>query len=330
MPEVRAGHHGDLVYVFEDAGYDATPTDTTMKVFGSNTVMDTFESGHQAARKYNASRTAAEIIDQNFDGAWGASFELSEPPWWLAGVLGQPTSTGTDVDGDGAADIWDYTYDLDNGNNPVSLRLYAPTDGFTNYEMIPGAVIVSMNVDQSQDGSPEISLTGGFAREPVNQSTPSVSIPDFSEATYSNRDAEVLVGGSSLGKAQETSLSVETGTDLVSEIGTGNMVDFSPKALEPDLTYDHIVWVGETVDLLQRFRDANDVTTKLSYDNGQTGSSTYAVEFSVVGSHPNQWSESGRNDPDADLTEELQDLGRDLDVVVTTTEGGGSPPGITL
>jgi len=93
MVDVRAGHHGDVGYVFEDAGYDTEPNDTDVKVFGSNATMDTFEASYQAVRVYNASRTAAEIIEQNFDGGWGVTFELSEPPWWLAGVFGQPSAT---------------------------------------------------------------------------------------------------------------------------------------------------------------------------------------------------------------------------------------------
>lgn len=325
MTKVRAGHHGDLVYVFEDAGFDTTPTDTTPKVFGSNLTMDTFEGGHQAARKYNASRTAAEIIEQNFDGAWGASFELSEPPWWLAGVFGQPTSTLV------SGALYDYSYDLSHATEPTSLRLYAPTDGFENYEMVPGAVIVSATIDQADNSSPEVSLTGGYAREPVSQSTPSVSIPNFSEGTYSNRHAEVQVGADTVARSQNTSASLETGTELVSEIGAENMVDFRPGAFTPSLTYSHITWVGQAVDMLQRFRDASSVTTKLIYDNGGAGEEEYAVEFAFTGSFPNSWSETGRNDPEAALVEELQDMALDANVTVTTDAGSsGNPPGITL
>lgn len=325
MPQVRAGHHGDLVYVFEDAGFDTAPTDTTPKVFGSNLTMDTFEGGHQAARKYNAGRRAAEIIEQNFDGAWGASFELSEPPWWLAGVFGQPTSTLV------SGALYDYTFGLDNGNDPVPLRLYAPTDGFSNYEMIPGAVPVSVTVDQSDNSSPEVSIAGGYARQPVNQSTPSVSIPAFSESTFSNRHAEIQVDGSTVGRSQNTSANLETGTELVSEIGSENMVDFRPGAFTPSLTYSHIMWVGQTVDMLQRFRDANSVTTALRFDNGLTGENVYTVDFNFTGSFPNQWSETGRNDPDANLVEELQDMALDTTVDVSTDAGeSGNPPGITL
>jgi hypothetical protein len=326
MPNVRSGHHADVGFVFEDAGYDASPNDTTIKTFGGNATMDTFDASHEAVREYNASRTAANIIEQAFDGGWGVTFDLgAEPPWWLAGIFGQPTSTNV------SGSLYDYTYDLDNGNDPVSLRLYAPTEGFSNYEMLPGCYIVSASIDQSQGSSPEVNLTGGYAREPVNQSTPSVSIPDFGETTFSNRDGEVTVDGSSVARLQNTTLNLETNTDGIGEIGSEALVDFSPKAFTPNMTYDHIVWVGQNVDVLQRFRDGNQVAVDLTYDNGLTGEDAYTVDFQSSGALPNQFSESGRNDPDADLMEESTEMIEDTDVVVSTDAGdSGNPPGITL
>jgi hypothetical protein len=46
----------------------------------------------------------------------------------------------------------------------------------------------------------------------------------------------------------------------------------------------------------------------------------------VTGSYPDQYSETGRNDPDADLTEELQELGEDATVLVVTDDA--TPPGV--
>jgi len=318
MVDVRAGHHGDVGYTFEDAGYDTEPNDTDVKVFGSN-------ASYQAVRVYNASRTAAEIIEQNFDGGWGVTFELSEPPWWLAGVFGQPSSTNV------SGALYDYTYDLSNGNDPVPLRLYAPTDGYNDYKVIPGAYIVSISVDQGEGGQPEINLTGGYARQPFEDNTLSISIPDFGESSLTNRDAELQVDGSTVGKSQNTNLNLETNTDGISEIGTGNMVDFSPKAFTPDVTYDKILWVGETVDVFSRFTGGNQVNVNLLYDNGESGEDEYSLDWQITDSFPNSWSESGRNDPDADLMNELQEMGETAVVTATTDAGdSGSPPGITL
>jgi hypothetical protein len=319
-PDTRKGHHGDIAYTFEDAGYDSTPNDTTFKGFGGNATMDTFEGGRQAQREYNASRTAAEIIRQNFDGGWGVSFDLGAfPPWWLAAIYGQPTTSNP------IGEQYEHSYDLANGNDPVPLRLYAPTDGFSEYYVVPGCWLVSASIDQGEDGTPEVSLTGGFARDPYEDTTLSPTVPNFSQSTYENRDAEAIVDGTTIGRSQSTSLSLETGTEGKSEIGTDKMVDFSPGAFEPSLTYDHIRWVGEQVDMHDRFVNATQVTTELKWDNGETGDAKYAVEVSVTGSYPDSWSESGRNDPDADLIEELQDMGEDATVLVVSDDA--TPPG---
>lgn len=320
MPDVRKGFHGDICYVFEDDGFDTDPTDTTFKGFGSNTVMDTFEGGRQATRKYNASRTAAEIIQQNFDGGWGVSFELSVPPWWLASIFGQPASSNT------TGNQYEHDYDLANGNDPVPLRLYAPTDGFSNYYVVPGCWLVSATIDQGEGTSPEVSLTGGFARDPFEDNTLSPSVPSLSQSTFSNRDAEVLSGSTSVGRAQQTSVSFETGTEGKSEIGTDKMVDFAPGAFEPSVTFDKIRWVGESVDLHSRFTGESPILTEVDWDNGETGDSKYAVEIDIEDSYPNQWTESGRNDPGSDLMEEIQEMGEDATVLVTTDDA--TPPGV--
>lgn len=325
MVDSRAGHHGDVAYVFEDAGFDSTPTDSTFKVFGSNATMDTFDGAEQAVRVYNASRRAADIIAQNFDGGWGVTHELTEPPWWLAGIFGQPTSTNV------SGSLYDYTYDLDNSNDPVPLRLYAPTEGFSEYKVVPGCYPVSASIEQGEGGNPELNITGGYARKPFTDTSLSPTVPDFGEDPLTTRDAEVQVDNTTLAKAQNASVSLETGTEGVSEIGTGNMVDFLPKAFEPDVTYDKIVATNQSVDLFDRFIQGNSVAVDLLYDNGLTGEDEYSIDINVQGSFPNSLSESGRNDPGADLMEELQDMALDCVITVTTDAGSsGNPPGITL
>jgi hypothetical protein len=323
MPDVRKGFHGDLTYVFEDAGYDSSPTDTTFKGFGGNATMDTFEGGRQAQREYNASRTAAEIIRQNFDGGWGVTFDLGAfGPWWLAAAYGQPDTSNP------IGNQYEHSYTIRDGTDPVPLRIYAPTDGFSNYYVVPGCFLVSISIDQSEDGTPECSLSGGFARDPYEDNTLSPEVPSFPTAkqTFENRDAEVLVDSTSLGRSQSTSLSLETNAEGKSEIGTDKMVDFAPGAFEPSITFDHIRWVGENVDLHDRFVNATQVTTEIHWDNGETGDALYAIEASVTDSYPDQWSEAGRNDPDADLTEELQEMGQDAEVLVVSDDA--NPPGV--
>lgn len=319
----KAGHHGDVLYKFEDAGFDTSPSDTTFKIFGSNATLDTYEGSHEAVRVFNADRKAAQIIRQVFDGAWSITGELSEPPWWLSGVWGQPTTTGMDTDGDGVNDLWEHKYSLGDGNDPETLRLYTPTDGFSEVETLSGCAVASFSVDQTQPNNPEFTITGAYAREPFRQAI-SPTIPALSESTFSNRKAELTVGGSTVGRAQNAGLDVQTGTELVGEIGSGQAVDFTPKTFAPDPTWDKILFEGQTVDALQRFLDATSTALSLVYDNGETGSNQYIVDFDVIDSFPNQWSESGRNDPEADLMDELQEMGEDATCTVTVDQS--APP----
>jgi len=326
MPDTRKGFHGDILYAFEDSGsFNQTGTITTDsgdpdKTFGSNATMDTFEGGRQAERKYNASREAAEIIAQNFEGGWGVTFELGAvPAWWLATIYGDPVSSNP------TGSQYEHSYDLDNDNDPRSLRIYAPTDGFSNYYVVPGCWVVSASIDQSQDGSPEVNLTGGFASEPYEDDTITFDEVAFNDSTYSNRDAEVRVDGSTVGRSQDTSVTLETGTEGKSEIGTDTMVDFAPGAFEPEMTVDHIRWVGETVDFHQRFIDQTQATVELNYDNGETGDAKRAFEVDLNSAFPNGWSESNRNDPDADLLEELTEMAESADVLIVNETA--TPPG---
>jgi len=322
MPSTRGGHHGDVAYVFEDDGFNSAPNDTDFKVFGGNTVLDTFDGSHQAVRIFNAERYAANIIEQTFDGAFSITCEnFTEPPWWLAGLFGQPNSTNV------AGNLYDHTYDLDNDNDPVSLRLYLPTDGFNEYKVIPGAVIASVTVDQGNDSGPDLTISGAYASEPFTESSLSPSSPDFAEESFLNRDATLTVDGNDVARAQSTTLSIESNTEMIGEIGAEDAVDFTPRAWEPSLDFEKIITVGQTTDVLTLFSDATQFATTLDYNNGESSDAEYGVTFDVSGDFPGEYSESGRNDPEADLTEDLSTQAEDVDA--TITEDAANPPGVS-
>jgi len=320
MSVSRAGHHGDVGFVFEDNGFDTDPADTSIKPFGSNATLDTFDGSREAVRVFNTDRVAADIVRQVFDGAWSVTHQLSEPLWYVAGILGQPVTTEV------MTGLYEHVYSIGNGNDPVSLRLYLPTEGFSEYEIIPGAVPTTVDIDQSQPGNPELTVSGAYAREPERDTTLDVSVPSLSEETYTNRDGEVRIDTDTVAKAQTSTVTLESNTEMVGEIGSDQSVDFRTGAFEPDPTVEKVIATDQTVDPLQRFLDANQVEFILSYDNGQTGTDEYSTAFNIKDSYPNQWSEAGRNDPDADLTEELQELGQDAEVVITNDQA--NPPGV--
>jgi hypothetical protein len=323
MADSRGGHHSDVSYVFEDDGFAQAPTDTTMKNFGGNAVLDTFEGSHNAVRVFNAERYAAEVIEQTFDGSWSVTVEgFTEPPWWLAGLFGQPSSSNV------AGNLYDHSYDLDNDNDPVPLRLYGPTDGFNEYKVLKGAVVASVSVDQDAESSPSITISGAYAEEPTAETGLTVDPPAFDKTSFTNRDAQLTTnGGDTVGRAQSTTIDLEANTEMIGEIGSENAVDFIPRAWEPSTTWEKILWVGQTVDPRQLFEDGGTYSTVLSYDNGETGDAEYSLDFTVTGSLPNDWTESGRNDPDANLTEELSEVAANATATITTDSA--TPPGVS-
>lgn len=313
----KGGAHGDVVYKFEDNGFASSPTDTSFKGFGGNVSMDTFEGSHEAVRVFNADRKAAEIIEQVFDGSWSITGELgAEPPWWFQAIWGSPTTSGTGP--------YTHTYSLSSGGDPETLQLYTPTDGFANYEVLYGCAVATMTIDQSHPNSPEFTLSGAYAQEPSRESSQTVTVPALSESTFNNRTADVTVGGTRVAKAQTSQVEIQTGMELTGEIGAGDMTDFVPRAFEPNPTYDKIVDDGQSVDLLSRFTGGSQVTTDLAWNNGESGTSEYEVSIDMTGSFPNSWSESGRNDPESDLMEELQDMAEDATATITVNTS--APP----
>lgn len=322
----RAGHHGDSVYKFEDNGFNSSPNDDEYKLWGGSATMDTWEGSHQAKRVFNADEYAAEIVKQVFDGAWSITCNLTQPPWWIATVFGQPGS-GSLVSGS----LYDYTYNLTDSNNPTSLRIYNPTDGFSNYEMLGGCVVSSITIDQSQPNSPECTITGAYAAEPTNQGSPSVTIPDFEESTFINRDATLDIDGTTVARVQGLQVTLEANVELANEVGSASAVDFIPQQFTPSIQFDHIVHTGQSNDFLDRFRNETQSDITLTFDNGQSGDSQYAVDFVVENQFPNQWNESGRNDPEAQLIEELQGMGETATAEITTTvtddDTAGEVPG---
>jgi len=317
----RTGIHAPVTYVFEDNGFDADPADTDFKGFGSNTTVDSFDADNNLSRNYNSGRTTDEIVEQVFEGSWGVSFNLGgHAPWWLAGLFGQPNSSEV------TTGFHKHVYDFSNDNDPVSLRLYLPTDGFSEYVVVPGVVIEDVSIDQSQGDEPDVSLSCSYAREPFTASDLDPAPPEFRpDQKFTNRDAELTVGADTVGRLQNASMSWPTGNEMTGEIGSGQQVDFAVRRFEPETSYDHIVRPSQTVDFFNRFTTGSDVTIELLYDNGLSSDAEFAVDFTATGAVPSTWSETGRND-DADLIEELSEMVRTASAEVRTDET--TPPGV--
>lgn len=312
MPGARSGHHANVVYAFEPS-FNTGASSPTYKTFGGNATVD--PSGDKnAERIYNADRNTAEIVEQVFNGSFSVTHEITDPLWYVSGILGEPSSSNI------SGSLYEHVYELDNNNDPKSLRVYLPTDGFSDYVVLPGCVITGLDIDQSQPGNPEATVSFEYAAEPFKDSSKSPSAPAFDKSTYSNRDGSLTVDNNVVAKTQSASVSLSGVNEMVNEVGAGARVDFRSTSYEPDASFEKIIATGQTTDPLDLFTDANLINYELKFDNGETGDAQYTTEFIISESFPDSFSESGRNDPDAELTESLDQLGEDMTVKITVDE----------
>ncbi|AFH22173.1 hypothetical protein OSG_eHP18_00080 [environmental Halophage eHP-18] len=309
MPGSRSGHHGDIVYAFEPS-FNTGPSSPTFKTFGGNATVSP-DGDRNASRIYNADRKAAQIIPEVFNGSFSVTHEITDPMWYVSGILGEPTTANP------SGSIYEHTYSLANDNDPKPIRVYLPTEGFNEYTVLPGCVITSLEIDTTQPDNPEATVSFDYAAEPFTDTSLDPTPPAFSKSTFSNRDGSLDIGGDIVARLQNANISVSGVNEMVNEVGAGARVDFRTGSYEPDMTFGKIIDTSQTVDPLDRFTGGAQVTAELTLDNGQTGDSKYQHIFTVKESFPDGFSESGRNDPDADLTEELDELGQDLEVQIT-------------
>jgi len=102
-----------------------------------------------------------------------------------------------------------------------------------------------------------------------------------------------------------------------------------PRAWTPTFTFDKILFEGQSVVPYDRFTNTNETGVSLTWDNGKSGDNSYIVKLQTPDgetSFPNQWSESGRNDAEADLMEELQEMVENIDARITVDSS--TPPGV--
>jgi hypothetical protein len=319
-PEARAGHHADVVYVHEDGngGFNSSPSDSTHKIFGGNTTAD-IDGSRDPVKIWNSARTSAEHVSRVFDGGVTIDGELGAyGPWWLSEVYGSASEAGST-----APSV--YHYQLDVGGDPRSMRVLAPIDGMASVNVAKGVVPQTLTISENFPDNPTFTLDCVYAQEELTTST--ISVPSFTYGTYNNAEAQMQIGGTTIGRLQNWTLTANLNADLVGEIGSSVMVDFSPKAFEPTVDAQRIVTTSASTapeNLLQHFYGGgtgythapSTATVSITLDNGSTGASMHRQNYSVIGAIPSDLSRTNINDPDADLLREVSEMADNLDVKV--------------
>jgi len=338
------GKDTGLVYRWEDSFLmqdSTTPgdyseiTDSTNKTFGSNVTMGTNEGSNNAVRQFNPMNRQAEyIIEQQFAGSWSVDFTLTNP-WWIKAVYGDATS------GEETSAPYTYTYD---GKFPASMVLIQQTefpDGTKNHRLYKGCVATSAEISVGVEDTVSVSLSGAYADEElikdVEADVEAESSPPFTTYTQpSNPERPMHFGEANLYvdqngdgdvtkrlRVQDASLTLEGNVDMIYELGTRLGVDFSPKALEPSLSYSDIVRNNsdDAASDVQRMYGSSSSTTpddpnmddaavkaKLEFDNGASGSDKNALTFTMAGTFLDTYSRNNVGDPTADIEGDIDRL----------------------
>ena len=354
------GKDTSLIYVWEDS-FDQTPGNMIGSTFGISDYKQTFGSGvtlgtnegsNNAERQFRpGSRQAEYILEAQFDGSWSVDFTLTNP-WFLKSMFGDPTTTeGETIDS--TVETWKHEY---SGQFPDSMQLieqieYQDASGNSIYDhrILTGCVVSSMDVETDTEGVVEVSLDGAYANERYIEDVTNASDPPYSQFTQPATDHRPLHFGNAKvyfdqtpesgsdtqvvqRLMQDVSLSLEGNVDMIYELGSRTAADFSPKAIEPELSYTRIVSEDASSTSAQDLKDMYGDTTKtreernepadptmgtsdleiqIDIDNARTVSDDADVnnmKFVMEGSLVDSYSRNNVGDPESELEADVDRL----------------------
>lgn len=338
----------------DDTGDAASTVEFYKQTFGSGVTMGTNEGSNNAERQFRpGSRQAEYILESQFDGSWSVDFTLTNP-WFLKSMYGDPTTSGGEMDG-GSAVTWEHEY---SGQFPDSMQLveqieYQDSSGNSIYDhrILTGCIVSSMDVETDTEGVVEVSLDGAYANEyyqedVVNKSDSERYYNQFTQPTTDHRPLhfgntkmyfdQTPDSGSDTKitqrRMQDASLSLEGNVDMIYELGSRKAADFSPKAIEPELSYTRIVSEDASSTSAQDLKDMYGDTTKtrserespadptmgtsdleiqMEIDNARTPSEDSDVNrltFVMEGSLVDSYSRNNVGDPESELEADVDRL----------------------
>lgn len=318
---VSAGHETRVNILWEDNGFAQSPADSTPKNAGADVQLGTAEGSNAVQRVFMPSqRTAIDSIAMYFEGSFSLEFSVTNP-WWIRTVLGSPTTTANDPDGDGVNESYTHTY---SGDSAYSFQIIEGMEQAGVERLLKGCVVTQVSIEVSTEAEVRVTLRGAYADEAdPSQALTSQTMPDHKPFTYS--DAQITVSGVTEAYVQSISISIATNVSLIREMGSRIAIDFNPKQLEPDIDFGKI-HDGTTDNLESVYGGAtsvqedveNHVTVEVTLDNGKAdGNGINKLVWTLSGTLPESYGQSGIGDPRADLEESISRIGLDIDAEAT-------------
>lgn len=321
MP-AAAGHDARAVYLWEDDGsgnhnFAGTPSDSTYKTFGANVSIDTAEFDNSAVNQFDpGDREAASRVAQAFSGSWSASFTLANPWFWRA-VIAQASTSGSGP----------YTHSFD-GTVPWSMQITLPVESTGNERILKGCVVTTCTLDVADNGEVSVTLSGPYADEsetsPGTGSIQSQVAESFDALQFA--DGSLTLDSTTFSLVQNVTLTIENNIDLVPELGSRTMADFSPKVRATTVDWSKIIendsqlttaYGGGGTSPASRVDSDDEFSGNLTFDNGEAGAGQNKQVVNFAGGFPDTYGRSGTGDPTADYVEDVSDFVREVDVTAT-------------
>ena len=337
------GAHTIWAYVWEDDGEfnqaPGDPTDDVQKAFGANETVSSQDRSNNPERMMRPfQRYAAEIIETNFDGSWGADFVLANT-WWLQFLYGQPTTSGTSAP-------YTHTYSLDSGNPPRSAQLIEEVhheDGTVEQSVYTGAVSAEPEISVSVQDTVGVSLSGVYADETtydgnVESDSPFGVIGSQPDLEYRpmhfgnsvlNFDLDDDGTAETLTLIQDASISMSGNLEPGYELGTRFMVIPQYLQFEPSVDYAKLVRgdnspdervqmygssAGTGTTSPQETMDGAAVDGSLVFNANTTTDNKLTLDIS--GGFPESYSRSNVGDPTSALEEDVTRMVANVEAVV--------------
>lgn len=346
------GKDTSLVYIWEDS-FDQAPggmlgtseTITDVKnTFGSGVTLGTNEGSNNAEREFRpGSRQAEYILERQFDGSWSVDFTLTNP-WFLKSMYGNPTTTDGQTDDGGSTITYEHEF---SGQFPDTMQLVEQIEhnsGQKDHRILTGCIVSSMDVETDTEGVVEVSLDGAYADELYVEDVAGAASPPYSTFTQPVTDYRPLHFGNTKlyfdedptdgtktqqRLIQDASLSLEGNVDMIYELGSRLAADFSPKAIEPELSYTRIVSENTGGNNAQDLRDmygdgatdspadptmgTSDMEIQMEIYNAETPADTDSKDYNKLtfvmeGSLVDSYSRNNVGDPESEIEADVDRL----------------------
>ena len=317
---VATGHDVRVNYLWEDNGYAQTPNDGDYKTFGADVRFNRAEASNDPTKLFDPNdREASKIIAQRFNGSWSVEFTLTNP-WWVRAVISNPTTDGTDLDGDGVADHYTHTFD---GKYADTMQIRFGNEYSNDGRVLKGCVVRSCDIDVQVNDTVNVSLDGFYAEEEiVNDIGPAQDT--FQQDPMTFAQAQFSLDNEIVNLTQNVSLSIENNIDPVGELGTRFTVDYAPLVRDPSISFSKIE--KDAQDELQRLYGGsttidnmpeNQAPVTLTFDNGKSGADEETLQFDVTGAFRDSYSLSGLTDPEQQLRSDINEMAESVSATAT-------------